>query len=204
MNERQDVTRARLLDAAMTVVAEHGVSRATSRQIATAAGVNLQAITYHFGSKDDLVAQALVHAVRRWTQPVRDALTGLAEDPVGRLFTLTGMLLDALDAARDAIPAYLEAMAAASRQPELRDSVRALVDDLREDLATALHEMKEAGLLADWVDPEVMAALVVAAGDGFVLHAAVDPERFDPDVTLQQVIQLLLSASTLAVPQTNG
>lgn len=204
MNERQDVTRARLLDAALTVVAEHGVVHATSRQIAAAAGVNLQAITYHFGSKDDLVAEALAHAVEGWTQPIRTALAGLAEEPVSRLFTMTGMLLDGLDAARDAIPAYLEAMAAATRNPELRVRIRALTDGLREDLTAALRELKEAGLLADWVVPEVMAALVVAAGDGFVLHAAAAPERYDPEATLQHVIKLLLSASTLAVLPTDG
>jgi AcrR family transcriptional regulator len=204
MNDRQEATRTRLLDAAVTVVAERGVAHATSRQIAAAAGANLQAITYHFGSKDDLVAQALVRAVERWIEPARAALGGIAEDPVGRLFTMTGALLDSLDAASEALPAYLEALAAATRNPRLRDRIQVLLYGFREDLTIALRELKGAGLLADWVDPQTMAALVVAAGDGVILHTAVAPGQADPDAMLQQVIQLLLSASTLAAPPADG
>jgi AcrR family transcriptional regulator len=200
MNESQDVTRSRLLDATLAVLADRGVAEATSRRIAATAGVNLQAITYHFGSKDDLIAQSLVHAVRRWTEPARAALTGIADDPVGGLSTVAGALSQALDEAREALPAYLEAMAAATRRPDVRDRIRTLIDDLRAELATALRTLAAAGLLADWVDPETMAALIVAAGDGFVLHATIAPERFDPDDALRQVTRLLLSASTLTAP----
>jgi AcrR family transcriptional regulator len=48
---------------------ERGVAGTTSREIAAPGGVNLAAITYHFGSKDEFVARALLHAVRKWLSP---------------------------------------------------------------------------------------------------------------------------------------
>jgi AcrR family transcriptional regulator len=196
MTERQDDTRTRLLDATLGVLASHGAARATSRQIASAAGVNLQAITYHFGSKDELVAQALVHAVRRWVQPARAALTGVGEDPVGRLFAVVMVLQGALEEAREFFPAYVEALAAAPRNEAVRGEVVGLLHELRDGLAASIRELRDAGLLAAWVDPEAMAALVVAAGDGFVLHAMLDPQGYEVDGTLSQVVQLLLAART--------
>src|SRR5689334_21413598 len=107
MSERPEATRARLLDATLEVLGTHGVAQTTSREIAAAAGVNLQAITYHFGAKDDLVAQALVHAVRTWIEPARAALSGIGDDPLSGLLGTVSALQQALDEAREHLPAYL-------------------------------------------------------------------------------------------------
>ncbi|WP_289850576.1 TetR/AcrR family transcriptional regulator [Actinoallomurus purpureus] len=200
MNERQDLTRRRLLEATLDVLRSHGAARATSRQIASAAGVNLQAITYHFGSKDELVAQALVHAVRTWIEPARTALTGVADDPLGRLFGTVLALQEALDQAREHFPAYIEALATASRDETVRNQVVGLLAELRDALATSIRELRESGYIAAWVDPEPMASLIIAAGDGFVLHSTLDPAAYAPEATLNQVIQLLLAARRSEAP----
>lgn len=194
MIERPDPTRRRLLDATLDVLRSHGVARATSRQIAAAAGVNLQAITYHFGSKDELVAQALVHAVRTWIQPARAALAGVGADPLGRLFATVLALQQALEQAREHVPAYIEALAAAARGEAVRDQIVGLLAELRDALATSIRELRDGGHIAAWVEPEAMASLIVAAGDGFVLHSTLDPAGYAPESTLEQVIHLLLAA----------
>lgn len=52
-------TRAALLDAAAIVFAERGYGDARVRDIAAAAGANLAAINYHFGSKEGLYLAVL-------------------------------------------------------------------------------------------------------------------------------------------------
>ena len=51
-------TKTRILDAAETLFVAGGFESMSMRQITSAAGVNLAAVNYHFGSKD-----ALIHAV---------------------------------------------------------------------------------------------------------------------------------------------
>src|SRR5579862_9588675 len=46
--------RLRLLEAAIDVFGRHGFDGASTRMLAKAAGVNLQAIPYHFGGKEGL------------------------------------------------------------------------------------------------------------------------------------------------------
>ena len=200
MNDQRQGTRARLLEAALTVVATSGVAGATSRQIATAAGTNLQAITYHFGSKDELVAQALVGAVQEWVEPARAALTGLVEDPAGHLVRAVWELGNTLERVLPRVPAYIEALALMPRSEPFREQIRALLGGLRADLAAALAQLQEAGLLAAWVEPEAMAGLVLAAADGTAIHLALDPDGTDVDAVLGQVVPLLLAASTLPPP----
>src|SRR5512142_3230435 len=52
-------TKVRILDAAETLFMEHGFEATTLRQITSAAGVNLAAAHYHFGSKEDLFEAVL-------------------------------------------------------------------------------------------------------------------------------------------------
>ena len=55
----QEDARARLIDAAIKLFAEKGYEGTSVRDLATAAGVNVAAVSYHFGSKDELYHEAL-------------------------------------------------------------------------------------------------------------------------------------------------
>jgi len=55
----QDDARARLIDAAIELFAKKGYEGTSVRDLATAAGVNVAAVSYHFGSKDELYHESL-------------------------------------------------------------------------------------------------------------------------------------------------
>jgi DNA-binding transcriptional regulator YbjK len=57
--------KARIVDAAIEVIAEHGVAGATHRLIAAAADVPLGSLTYHFTGLEDLRAQAFQRHAER-------------------------------------------------------------------------------------------------------------------------------------------
>src|SRR5438094_10489788 len=65
-------TRMRILDVAEELFGEEGIERVSIRDITDKAKVNLAAINYHFGSKEDLV----VAVFERRVVPVNEA--GLA------------------------------------------------------------------------------------------------------------------------------
>jgi TetR/AcrR family transcriptional regulator, regulator of cefoperazone and chloramphenicol sensitivity len=60
----QDPTKARLLEAAGEEFAEKGFEGATVRVICERAGANQAAVNYHFGDKEQLYEQAVLHAHR--------------------------------------------------------------------------------------------------------------------------------------------
>lgn len=55
MNHPHFSTKERILAAAEELFARHGFAGASLRQVTAAANVNLAAVNYHFGSKDNLV-----------------------------------------------------------------------------------------------------------------------------------------------------
>jgi AcrR family transcriptional regulator len=155
--------------------------------------VNLAAITYHFGSKDKLVARALLHAVRQWLEPAKRALSADG-DPAAKALEAIALLQRSFGEARDLLPAYFEALVRAPRDDVLRRGIHKLLGELRALLRDQIQDQKDDGLLPDWVEPDPMAALLLALADGIALHAALDPDAIDHQAIAVQVAQLLLAA----------
>ncbi|HEX9713226.1 MAG TPA: TetR/AcrR family transcriptional regulator [Actinomycetota bacterium] len=167
-------TRARLLEAADACLRTHGIPGATSRAIATEAGTNLQAIAYHFGSKDELVSEALVTGIRRWLEPALGILR-TDMDPVRRMLAAVRELNAALDRAREAMPVYLEALAGAQRDERVYRAFREVLGEVHGFVSAQIAELKRRRIVPRWVDPDAMASLQIAAADGIAIHAALDP-----------------------------
>jgi AcrR family transcriptional regulator len=164
----------------------------TSRDIAAAAGVKVAAITYHFGSKEELISQALLQAVRAWLEPARQVLAR-ADSPAAIAVEAIELLRRSFDEAGDLLPAYFEALLQAPRRAPLRQGVEQLLGELRVLLRTGMQRQQAAGLLPAWVEPDAMAALFLALADGVALHAALRPESVDHGAVAAQLAQLLLA-----------
>lgn len=93
MKQKQD-TRSRILDVAEELFGEQGLDRVSIRDITRKAKVNLAAINYHFGSKDDLIGAVF----ERRVVPVNEArLAALnaVEESAGRRIPKLEAILDA-------------------------------------------------------------------------------------------------------------
>ena len=59
MNEKPASVEEKIISATIDCIEKHGISGATNRRIAAAAGVNLAAINYYFRSKDALIQRVI-------------------------------------------------------------------------------------------------------------------------------------------------
>ena len=98
-------TKEKILDTAETLFMEHGFEATSLRAITTAAGVNLAAVNYHFGSKEELFQTVLSRRLDPMNQERVDLLAELernaAPDPVSCDRILTAMFIPALKLARN-------------------------------------------------------------------------------------------------------
>lgn len=72
-------TRRAILDAAEMLYAEHGIDGVTTRALTEAAGVNMAAVNYHFGNKDNLTLNVFRDVARRTVQRRLDNMERIAE-----------------------------------------------------------------------------------------------------------------------------
>jgi AcrR family transcriptional regulator len=73
-------TRARLLDAALDLIAERGEDGVTLRELTDAAGANVAAVSYHFGSLKSLCDAAVEQALERYLDAQQEAVSRLGPE----------------------------------------------------------------------------------------------------------------------------
>ena len=98
-------TKTRILDVAEGLFMEHGFEATSLRQLTSAAGVNLAAVNYHFGSKEELFQAVLTRRLDPMNQERIDLLERLEREaavkPASCEKILFAMMLPALRLARD-------------------------------------------------------------------------------------------------------
>ena len=191
-SESSERTRDALLVAAREVVRDKGLVGATSREITAAADANLAAITYHFGSKDELVAEALFGEIQRRVTPVLDALDGEG-DPATRLLAAVQDLLGEFERSRRETVVYLEALLLATRDAKYRRSALRIYRTISARLTSTISELIDDGVVPGWVDPAAMASLIMAVANGVALQTQLDPRGPDQVAMAGQFATLLLA-----------
>jgi AcrR family transcriptional regulator len=74
-------TQARLLDAALDLLSARGEDGVTLRELTNAAGANVAAVSYHYGSLKALCDVAVEHALERYLDAQQEALNTLDPEP---------------------------------------------------------------------------------------------------------------------------
>ncbi|MDH6554380.1 AcrR family transcriptional regulator [Streptomyces sp. SAI-135] len=169
------MTRARLIEATKDVLADAGRSGLSLRTVSAAAGTNIAAVKYHFGSRDALIDEVLEDLIGQLTARQIAALDALAcSDRCGDVrswvIAWAGPLIEVIvsDTPENRRLGRIIGRALGDRV-DLAPQVRALVGDadkrLVRGLAQALAPIADAEV---WLRVTVMAsALAGLAGDAF-------------------------------------
>jgi DNA-binding transcriptional regulator YbjK len=165
--------RRLIVAAALRVIARDGVNAATHRAVAAEAGVALASTTYHFSSKDQIVAEALELAIDRSIAAVeRTTAPPGPTSPAGLVDRLVE-LVEALCAGDQApLAAQYELLIEVGRRPQLRGLAgrwdRAYLGGLRAVVAAAgIRDPGEAAeILSDLIEGALLEQ-VPTPQDGF-------------------------------------
>ena len=211
-------TKARILDAAEALFMEHGFEATTLRSITAAAGVNLAAVNYHFGSKEELFQAVLT----RRLDPMNQARVALlaqmeadcAPDPVPCDRILSAMFVPALKLARDPERGgkdflRLLGRAYADPAPFIRQFLSAqyavMIAHFKAAFARALPEMPPKEL--SWRLHFIMGALsyTLAGTDALKLIAELTPaESGNDELLLRRLAPFLLAGLQSPLPETSA
>jgi AcrR family transcriptional regulator len=110
-----DSTLAALLDAGLRLFSQHGYDAASVRAITTAAGANLGAITYHFGSKQAFYEAVVATALLPFAHAVEEAARG-ASPPLDRVEAVVHTYFEQM-AARPELPRLMMQQIGAGKVP---------------------------------------------------------------------------------------
>jgi AcrR family transcriptional regulator len=130
--------RDALLAAAKKCLLEKGYNRTTARDIASAAGVSLAAIGYHFDSKDALLTEALLLAFGEWDDDLQRALRSAVPSsvkPAERFEATWAKIIATFETHRPLWIANFEIFAQMVGQPATREIIASKLHIARAGLA---------------------------------------------------------------------
>ncbi len=179
--EQSELSRERLIEAAMRLFAERGYRDASVQAIGEAAGISRGSIFWHFGSKEGLLWAVVQRAFTRWEAETLVPEVGDArgEEAVGRaLRAHRRFLADEGGTLRLLFVLMFEAL---GPRPELAGEFARLHRDLRVLATPWLEEAVADGDFRDDVDPETIVTLIIATLGGIVYQYLLDAEGVDLD-----------------------
>ena len=187
--------RERLLAGAIECLRTKGYARTTARDIAAAADANLASIGYHFGSKEQLLNEAVIEISELWVRRMEAAaFAGEGAGPLERMGSSWIAMLDSFEGERPLLVAFVEAMAQVQWSEELRARMAASYRGLRDSVGEMVSRSFEEG--ADTGDPRAVASYLIAVFDGFVLQWLLDPEDTPSGAELLAALGMAFAAAT--------
>ncbi len=209
-------TKSRILDAAEELFMEHGFEATSLRLITTAAGVNLAAANYHFGSKEELFQAVLTRRLDPMNRDRMALLAAYEASSGGRTLTcekiISAMFIPALKLARDHEQGgknFLRLLGRAYADPApfirefLSTQYAEMIGRFRAAFGLALPQLPREEV--SWRLHFAMGALsyTLAGTEGLKLIAQFHPENTDNDELLLKRLAPFLAAG-LRAPVANG
>jgi AcrR family transcriptional regulator len=191
-------TKTALVEAAKQLVAERGYAGASVRELTAVAGTNLGAVNYHFGSRENLLNQAILESFLEWAGRVGEQ--GPADPDAEPLQHLAARARPAVDGIPEMQPAFvvaLEALLQSRRSPELHEWIVEHYVKLRQ-LAIDGMTATERGRELPRRFLQVVASYMIAVVDGLQLQALIDPEAIPTGDELAALYEAFAAAAKVA------
>lgn len=165
----------RIVEAMRVSVGKRGAAGSTFDVVAREAGVSRGLLHYYFGSKERLMVEVVRTDCDARVAALEEHLA--AATTVDEIVGVLVQTLEAFVADEPGVQAVLYEMLSASRRSEeIRAELAELYRRWRGQLADALREKQREGVVALDADPEAVASMLFALGDGMGLQLISDPE----------------------------
>jgi AcrR family transcriptional regulator len=166
----QRSNRSNLIEGTLRCLERLPPERLTARAITEESGANLASIVYHFGSKDELVTQAVIEGLDRWLEEIAARLGDLHEQPSDeRLREAAALVTTTRKRHAGLAKNFLGALARAQHDPRIRELLAEGFRHTRPNLAALL------GLGSDQAGEDA-AGLVHSMFTGLLFQVLLDPD----------------------------
>ena len=178
--------QARIVDAVIDTVAQHGISGTTLALVAQAAGVSQGVLIFHFRSKDGLLAATLRSQNAAYRQLWQACLAGA--DPLQRVLGLIRVDFSPSICSRKSLALWFAFWGEASARP----AFQSLCEDAERDRAEAMVQAcRDLVHQRGGPDPDLLARSVDSLTDGLWLQMHIHGARMPRSKALQQALDHL-------------
>jgi AcrR family transcriptional regulator len=172
----------RIIDAMRRSVAQRGTAASTFDHVSREAGVSRGLLHYYFGTKEQLLAEAVRRDCElRLERLERQLSTAKTADDFIDLMAQN--LQETVCEDPDLVTLVFELFTLSRRNDDIALAYSGLMRSTREHVAGMLAAAQREGVLALHAEPEAVAEVLFSLGDGFALRMLTEPGRdFTPTI----------------------
>jgi AcrR family transcriptional regulator len=164
----------RIIAAMRESVATRGAAGSTFDHVAREAGVSRGLLHYYFGSKERLLVEVVRQDANKRIQAMDGRLAGAGS--VDEVLQALVIVLEEFLGEPGSQAVIYEMLSASRHSDEIRAELAELYRRWREHMAAALREKEREGVVSLQAEPEAVASILTALGDGFGIQVITDPD----------------------------
>ena len=166
----------RIVEAMRRSVARRGTTGSTFDHVAREAGVSRGLLHYYFGTKEQLLIEAVRRDCELRMELLEQQLAGArtADDFIG---LMAQNLRETVREDPDFVTLMFELFTLSRRNQDIAVEHAELMRRTREQVADMLATAQREGIVRLHAEPETVAEILFALGDGFALRMLTEPER---------------------------
>jgi AcrR family transcriptional regulator len=166
----------RIIDAMRRSVAQRGTAGSTFDHVSREAGVSRGLLHYYFGTKEQLLAEAVRRdcELRLERLQMQLATANTADDFID---LMVQTLRETISEDPDFVTLMFEMFSLSRRNSEIAVEYAGLMRSTREQVAEMLAAAQREGVLSLHAEPDAVAEVLFSIGDGFALRMLTEPHR---------------------------
>ena len=181
--------RERFAEAAMSLIARHGLEGVTMRAVAAEAALSYGSLFHYFESKDDLLKHAIRHLASLQTQRVNEYSSQFSG-----LKALEHLLCDDAiinESSKDSWIVWMTFQYKVALQPSFAELHSELIDGWLKRITELLEDAQQAGEISSALDIDREAMVVWAYSAGIGQLGLLHPESLPADLQKQLINEYL-------------
>jgi AcrR family transcriptional regulator len=177
----------RIIAAMRASVASRGAAGSTFDHVAREAGVSRGLLHYYFGSKERLLVEVVRQDCDARIRAMDERLAGAGS--VDEVMQALVIGLEEFLGEPGSQAVIYEMLSASRHSEEIRAELAELYRRWRAHMAVALSQKEREGVVTLQAEPEAVASMLLALGDGFGIQVITDPD-WNRDAAFQLGVRL--------------
>jgi AcrR family transcriptional regulator len=166
----------RIVEAMRRSVAQRGTAGSTFERVSREAGVSRGLLHYYFGTKEQLLVEAVRHDCQLRMERLERQLAG-AQTADDFIALMAQQLQEMVHEEPDFVTLLFELFTLSRRNEDIAVEYANLMRAMREQVAGMLTVAQEDGVLRLHAEAEAVADILFSLGDGVALRMLAEPER---------------------------
>ncbi len=192
-SEQKQITRRKLLDATIDILADEGLAGVTLGKVAERTGLSRGICNFHFNTKDQLMLEAFRMLYLEHEQAWRNILSDLNQSPASRLRNLIVTLLNPPIADHKKLTVWMAFWGLTPHRQTYLEMSKKIDREYEAEVEGLLRQLAQGDETINGMSLQAIAVALTAMIDGFWVNYLIAPGYLVPNDAVKACLAFLAS-----------